>query len=373
MVCPGACNASTRSAPRGRTDASPARGNLELARGRNAEALADYRAAERLGRQLASSHTVTTRIRGQLLHALVRLGETEMAEQTIAAMDAQQQQSGPVRTALAALRLVQHDPEAATIALAPILDDGAEAIPAKVHPTFVVVQACLLEALARDALGDAGARERALERALDLAEPDGLLLPFLFHPTPDLLERHSRFRTTHGSLISEILQYASRQQRASRSPSRRAWPNRSAGANSVSCATCLPTSRTRKSRANSTCRSTPSRPTSSISTPSSTPTTAATRSSEAAHSVCSPLPAQTMSLRRPPAPFDGAREHLLDVPDGWIYAVELGEGPLVVLIHGFPRRASAFAGTSRPLAEARASRNLCRRLVVKVNFRSLIV
>lgn len=36
-----------------------------------------------------------------------------------------------------------------------------------------------------------------------------------------------------------------------------------------------------------------------------------------------------MSLRRPPAPFDGAREHLLDVPDGWIYAVELGEGPLV--------------------------------------------
>lgn len=29
-----------------------------------------------------------------------------------------------------------------------------------------------------------------------------------------------------------------------------------------------------------------------------------------------------MSLRRPPAPFDGAREHLLDVPDGRIYALE---------------------------------------------------
>ncbi len=202
-----------------------ARGNLELARGRNAEALADYRAAERLGRQLASPHTVTTRIRGQLLHALVRLGETKMAEQTIAAMDAQQQQSGPVRTALAALRLVQHDPEAATIALEPILDDGAEAIPAKVHPTFVVVQACLLEALARDALGDAGARERALERALDLAEPDGLLLPFLFHPTPDLLERHSRFRTTHGSLISEILNLlAGRQRAALAEPTRLAEP-----------------------------------------------------------------------------------------------------------------------------------------------------
>jgi LuxR family maltose regulon positive regulatory protein len=33
----------------------------------------------------------------------------------------------------------------------------------------------------------------------------GLLLPFLLHPAPDLLERHSRLRTTHASLISEIL------------------------------------------------------------------------------------------------------------------------------------------------------------------------
>jgi LuxR family transcriptional regulator, maltose regulon positive regulatory protein len=175
-----------------------ARGNLHFARGRNADALADYRAADRIGRQLAIPHT---RVRGQLLHALVRLGETKPAEQAIAAMDAQQQQSGPVRTALAALRLAQNDPEAATIALAPILDDAAEANPS----TFVVAQACLLESLARDALGDAGARERVLERALDLAEPDGLVLPFLFHPVRNLLERHSRVHTTHGSLIFEIL------------------------------------------------------------------------------------------------------------------------------------------------------------------------
>jgi LuxR family maltose regulon positive regulatory protein len=174
------------------------RGNLHLARGRNADALADYQAAERVGRQLAIPHT---RVRGQLLHALVRLGETEAVEQAIAAMDAHERQSGPVRIALAALRLAQDDPEAATIALAPILDDAVDANPS----TFVVAQACLLEARARDALGDAGARERALERALDVAEPDGLLLPFLFHPVPEALERHSRIRTTHSSLISEIL------------------------------------------------------------------------------------------------------------------------------------------------------------------------
>ena len=42
----------------------------------------------------------------------------------------------------------------------------------------------MLEATARDALGDPGAAGRALERALDLAEPDGTLSAFLIHPAP---------------------------------------------------------------------------------------------------------------------------------------------------------------------------------------------
>ena len=33
-------------------------------------------------------------------------------------------------------------------------------------------------------LGDPGAAEHALERALDVAEPDGVLLGFLLHPAP---------------------------------------------------------------------------------------------------------------------------------------------------------------------------------------------
>lgn len=43
----------------------------------------------------------------------------------------------------------------------------------------------------------------------------------------------------------------------------------------------------------------------------------------------------TAAMMHPP-PLDGAREHDLTVPCGRIYAVELGEGPLVVLIHDFP-------------------------------------
>jgi LuxR family maltose regulon positive regulatory protein len=44
-----------------------------------------------------------------------------------------------------------------------------------------------------------------LERALDVAEPDGALLWFLLHPVPGLLERHARHRTAHPALIADIL------------------------------------------------------------------------------------------------------------------------------------------------------------------------
>ena len=63
----------------------------------------------------------------------------------------------------------------------------------------------MLEAIARDALGEPAAAERALECALDLAEPEGLQLFFLLQPAPGLLERHARHRTAHPSLIAEIL------------------------------------------------------------------------------------------------------------------------------------------------------------------------
>ena len=44
-----------------------------------------------------------------------------------------------------------------------------------------------------------------MERALDLAEPDGVLLWFLLHPAPGLLERHARRGTAHAALIADIL------------------------------------------------------------------------------------------------------------------------------------------------------------------------
>jgi LuxR family maltose regulon positive regulatory protein len=105
-----------------------------------------------------------------------------------------------MRTGLAVLRLAQDNPHAAIAALAPVLD-GSAPIP---WPGWLV-QPFLLEAIARDALGDPAAAGRALERALDLAEPDGVLIMFLPHPAPGLLQRHARQRTAHAALIADIL------------------------------------------------------------------------------------------------------------------------------------------------------------------------
>jgi LuxR family transcriptional regulator, maltose regulon positive regulatory protein len=176
------------------------RGLLELARGRDSEALAAFSAAERLAGHFAAPHYLVPPARARLLLALVRLGELEQAEQALAELGDQDRDRGDIRTAVAALRLAQGEPHAATAALAPVLEGSAP-----VTNRSLQNQAFLLEAIARDALGDPAAAGRALEHALDIAEPDGALSMFLLHPAPGLLERHARQRTAHASLIAEIL------------------------------------------------------------------------------------------------------------------------------------------------------------------------
>jgi LuxR family maltose regulon positive regulatory protein len=175
------------------------RGKLELARGRNQEALTLLGAAARLDELLAAPHALAPHVRAHMLRAMLRLGQTARVELALSEIDDERCESSEMRKATAALRLAQDDPQAATTVLAPVLDGSVPVA----HRAYLV-EALLLEAIARDALGDAGGAARALEGALDLAEPDGVLWPFLVHPAPDLLERHSRHRTTHTSLVCEI-------------------------------------------------------------------------------------------------------------------------------------------------------------------------
>jgi LuxR family transcriptional regulator, maltose regulon positive regulatory protein len=178
-----------------------ARGLLAVVTGRPETALGAFRAAERLAGLHVTEHTLTRRLRSHTLQTLVRLGQTQRVEQALAEMDGPERDSGQMRNAMAVLRLAQGNPEAATVALAPVID-GSVPLP---NAHLWEVQTWLLEAIARDALGDAGAARRALERALHLAKPEDLLFPFLLDPAPGLLERHRRTGTAHAVLISEIL------------------------------------------------------------------------------------------------------------------------------------------------------------------------
>jgi LuxR family transcriptional regulator, maltose regulon positive regulatory protein len=176
------------------------RGLLEGVRGRHAEAAAAYRDAERMEGLLVMPHMFTARLQALKLQMLVRVGETEQVERALAEMDEEIRETSQMRVVLAALRLARDDPEAAVDVLAPLLDDSTP-----VMASVWEIEALLLEAIGRDALRDPGAASRALERALEVAEPGGLLLPFLLYPAAELLERQARLRTTHASLIAEIL------------------------------------------------------------------------------------------------------------------------------------------------------------------------
>jgi LuxR family transcriptional regulator, maltose regulon positive regulatory protein len=175
------------------------RGQLLLARGQAADAVATFEAAGRLAGRLAEPHPFARPARAWLLSALARLGQTERAEKFLAGLGEPERDSGGIRIATAALRLAQDDPDAALAVLGPVLDGSL-----RVGWQTWLVEAFLLAAIARDAIGDRDGAESTLERALDLAESGGALLWFLLHPVPELLQRLIRRGTAHAGLIAEI-------------------------------------------------------------------------------------------------------------------------------------------------------------------------
>ncbi len=177
-----------------------ARALLELARGRPQEALAAFGGAEELAATLAGPHACVTSMRSRMLQTLVRLGRTGRAEQALAECGENERASAEMRTAQAALQLATDDPQAAADALAPVLDGSISGV-----RQLPMVTALLLEAQAREALGDEATARRVLERALDITQCNGMLLPFLLDTAPGVLQRHRRGGTAHAALISKIL------------------------------------------------------------------------------------------------------------------------------------------------------------------------
>jgi hypothetical protein len=91
-------------------------------------------------------------------------------------------------------------PAAALAAVAGVLDGTA---PVLGYAT--VVEAYLLAGLAHRELGDQRAASQAAERALALAEPDRLVLPFAMTGSAGLLEALPRHQTAHAALRADIL------------------------------------------------------------------------------------------------------------------------------------------------------------------------
>jgi LuxR family maltose regulon positive regulatory protein len=178
-----------------------ARGMLRYGEGRFDEALAEFARAQDLERVLAGEHVFTVDVRGRALQVRVRMGETESTRLEIARLSAEQRNRAGLRIALAALELEEDNPERAGEALAPVIQGSAPALSKR----WACAEALLLKAIASDRLGDRRASEDALEATLELAEPEGLILPFMLWPSQELLERHPKHRTAHATLISTIL------------------------------------------------------------------------------------------------------------------------------------------------------------------------
>ena len=185
-----------------------ARASLRLGQGRLREAFEEFRAAERFEALLAPDHALPIDTRGWIVTTNALMGERAAAQRALAVADAEEREWPGMRIAAATLALEEGRPQEAVEAVAPVIEGHPEPAtdgsPQVLHPRWATVHALLLDAAARDRLDNPGA-EASIERALELAEPDGVVLPFILVPVQELLERHPRHRTAHGALLATIL------------------------------------------------------------------------------------------------------------------------------------------------------------------------
>ncbi|MFI5775534.1 LuxR C-terminal-related transcriptional regulator [Nocardia sp. NPDC051570] len=175
-------------------------GMLSAARGQQRRALAEFQAAGQVEAGMFGEHALGARVAGCVVATQARLGMPAAARSTLATITEKRSATGEIRTAVAAIHLADDDPAAARRALRDVLDGTAE-----VNHDFTRIEAHLLDALAGRALGDDRAAVAALERALELAEPERLILPFALTGAGELLKSLPRQDTAHAALIADIL------------------------------------------------------------------------------------------------------------------------------------------------------------------------
>jgi LuxR family maltose regulon positive regulatory protein len=173
---------------------------LRAARGHHRRALAEFVAAGQVQALMAGEHALTSQVTAWTMATQARLGMLDQARTALAALNDRQAAAGEIRNAAAVIRLAEQDPAGARRELRAVLDGTAP-----VNPHLTRVEAHLLDALACHDLGDRRAARAAVEQALNLAEPDRLILPFAMTGAWELLEALPLHGTSHAALIADIL------------------------------------------------------------------------------------------------------------------------------------------------------------------------
>jgi LuxR family transcriptional regulator, maltose regulon positive regulatory protein len=177
------------------------RGLLRLAQRRFDEALDAFHAAALMQTLLAGEHALVIELRSRMLQAQIANGDAAAAHGVLAGTSADERDHGEMRIASAILALAEGEPEQAVDVLGPVIEGTVDSL----HPRWPAIEASLWDALAHDRVGDRRASEDSLERALELAEPEGVILPFVLAPVRNLLEALPGHRTAHAALLRTIL------------------------------------------------------------------------------------------------------------------------------------------------------------------------
>ena len=177
------------------------RGLQHAGQGDDARAIAALLAAEELQTRLVSRHALTVQTRELLAQLQLRRGDIEGARTTLTRFSEDERDWGEARGAVASLRLAEDDPQGATRVLAPVLQGTVPFL-----REFTLVRALLLDAIAHERLRDRATVDTDIERALELAERDALIVPFVVTPARELVARHARGSTAHPALLSDILE-----------------------------------------------------------------------------------------------------------------------------------------------------------------------
>jgi LuxR family maltose regulon positive regulatory protein len=175
-------------------------GMLLAARGRHREALEEFSAAESLQSQLEGRPATAGQVTGWMLATRARIGMTGEASAALEAVSDELAGSGELSNARAVIRLAEGDPAAALGAVRDVLAGTAPVI-----GYVTVIEAQLLAGLAYRELGDQRAANQAAERALTLAEADGVVLPFAMTDSRELLTALPSHETAHAALLADIL------------------------------------------------------------------------------------------------------------------------------------------------------------------------